>query len=663
MALAYVKPGVTVNEIVSPSFSPLLLDPTSICVVGPAQGYQSTVEIFVLDDNHQVQLAKLNVDPSTIVVRDASNVTLTPFTAGASADYTIDQSLLATSGVVKIARSMQTTIEDGEGVVVYFENAGSPVQGDGKTEVLALNKTNPSAPANRAGGTQSGTVVISRAGLAPTDDYTLANEGTTGTTITWSGVVTVLQQFQKVWLDYTIGDTVYTDVEIQLNASTPVALGDNVDNIVVKTAPGADTETTASVYTAGTTNDLDYIKGGTGATLTISRSAGTTTMGVSQDKLNVRISYQATPSEYWLPTRCFSQFDVEQKYGAAFDSAGNILNPVSFGASLTFANGASSVIVQALFAEGTPRSNGTGAVGDWESTFANLRDIEDINVIVPLISSGSLTKSDGLSILILEALHNHISYMAQQQNQLVMAICGEDSTSGTMATKAVLASHAAEIGSLPYGEHMVILDPAAFTFANPVTGGNSNNGGQYEACKVAGMLARYPVQTPLTRKGVNGTTGVNESRTESEKDEQAQAGLTVIEAKRGRIQIRHAITTSQASVAARELSVVRAKHFMMENVRQALEEQVVGQMVLDQSATFRVQLLVADELQQLVDLGAIVSYSAIQVSRDTTDPTALNVRFSYLPSFPLNSISISFSIDSSQGVTFDTTQASTVQGI
>ena len=665
MTLAYVKPGVTVNEIVSPSLSPVLLDPTSICIVGPAQGYQATTEIFVLDDNHPVQLAKLNVDTSTIVVRDASNVTLNPFTAGATADYTIDTSLLATSGIVSIKRSMQTTIADAESVVVYFENSASPIQGDGKTESLVLDGTTPATPVNRASGTQSASVVVAKAGLVPGSEYTIANSGAPGTTIVWSGAGAVIEKFQTVYVDYHVGATVVTDHAVQLNNLTPVALVDNAVVDAVKNAPGASTAVSAVAYQKGTTTDLDYVLAGTGATLTIARSAGTTTIGGSADKLNVRVSYRATPSDYWLPTRCFSQSDVENKYGPAFDSAGNILNAVSFGTALAFANGANSVVVQALFTEGTPRTNPTGTLQNWEDTLVNLRDIEDINVIVPLIASGGLSTSptDGLNLQILTAVQNHIAYMAEQQQQLVVAVCGEDSTGGTLAAKDVLQTHAESLGSNPYSSQMVLVSPAAFQFANPVTGLTSNMGGQFVAAAVAGRLAAFPVQTPLTRKQVNSIIGVIDTRTETEKDQDAQAGLLVVEAKRGRIQVRHAITTSQESVANRELSVVRAKHYMMNNIRVALEDQVIGQMILDNTATFRVQLLVADELQQLIDIGAIVSYNSIQVARDNVDPTALNVRFSYLPTFPLNHIAISFSIDSSSGVTFNTSTASTVQGI
>lgn len=663
MALAYVKPGVTVSEIVSPSFAPLLLDPTSICVVGPAQGYQSAVEVFVLDDNAPVQLAKLNVDPNSIVVRDASDVTTAPFTAGSTKDYTVDTTALSTTGVTKISRSMQTTIPDGQAVVLYYETSATPAQADGHTDFLTLNKTTAVMPSAPSASLQAASVAVMKEGVAPAADYTIANADAPGTTIVWKNTATVLKQFQTLYLDYAVGATQFTDQAVQLDGLTPVSLPDNATSIVVKTAAGANTAVTAALYTKGTTNDGDYIISGTGATTAISRSVGTTTIGIANDKLTVRVTYNATPSDYWLPTRCFSQFDVESKYGAAFDSAGNVLNAVSFAASLAFSNGANSVIVQALFTEGTPRTQPSGSVTDWENTLVNLRGIEDINVIVPIITAGGLSTNDSQNLSILQAVQNHCAYMAAQQNQLVMAICGEDSTSGTLASADTLQAHALALGASDYAEDIVLLSPGSYQFANPVTGVASNMGGQFVAACVAGMLARYPVQTPLTRKPVNSVISVNETRTETDKDTDAGAGLLVVEAKRGRIQVRDAITTSQVSQAARQLSVVRAKHWMMENVRQALEDQVVGQILLDDQANFRVQLVVTGELELMVTQGAIVSYDQIQVSRDPNDATAMQVRFSYLPAFPLNRVGVQFSIDSSTGVTFDTTTTANVQGI
>lgn len=665
MALAYTKPGVTVSEIVSPSFAPLLLDPTSICIVGPSQGYQSTTEVFVLSDNHEVQLQKLGIDASSIVVRDASDVTSTPFVVGSSEDYTVDTSQISTTGITSIKRSMQTTIADGETVVVYFENSASPAQSDGKTDLVTLNLITAVVPSDVAAGTQAASIKVSKKGKAPAADYTLANVGAPGTTIVWNNSATVLGKFQTVYLDYTVGATNYTDVAVQLNNLTTVALPDNTTAITVKTAAGADTTVTAALYTKGSTTDADYIVGGSGASTTIARSAGTTTIGGSADKLAVRVTYNATPSDYWLPTRCFTQYDVESKYGPAWDSAGNILNPLSFAASLAFANGANSVVLQALFASGTPNTNPTGSLTDWENSFSNLYNIEDINVVVPIISSGSLavSPSDALSLQIEVALQNFVAYMAENQNQLVIGIVGEDATNGTLASPTTLQAHAQSIGANNYAENMVLVSPGSFQIANPITGLATNIGGQYVAACVAGMLSRYTVQTPLTRKQVNALTGVNVARTEVQKDQDAGAGCLVVDAKRGRIQVRDGITTSQVSISSRTLNVVRAKHYMMENIRTALEDQVVGQIVLDDQANFRVQLIISAELDLLVADGTIVSYDAIQCAPDPADPTALQVRFSYLPAYPLNRVSISFSINQSSGVTFDQTTTSNVQGI
>jgi len=667
MTLAYTKPGVTVSELVSPSYAPLLLDPTSICIVGPAQGYQASSEVFVLSDNTPVQLAKLNIEPNTIVVQDASDLTSTPFIAGVNSDYTVDTSQLGTTGVTSIHRSMQTTIDNGEVVTVYFENNASPAQSDGKTDLVTLNGITASGPADVSSGTQTGSVVVQSAGLAPSGDYTLANVNAPNTSIVWRNTATVLQKFQTVWLDYTVGSTAYTDVAVQLNNLTTVSLPSNSKNIFVKTAPGvSETAAQAVVYTKGTTTDGDYIIAGSGISLTIQRSAGTTTIGGSADSLAVRITYQATPADYWLPTRCYSQYDVESKYGPAWDSSGNILNALSFAASMAFANGANSLVLQALFTLGSPNTNPSGSIEDWENTLANLYNVEDINVVVPIISAGGLsqTPTDTLSLQILGAVQNFCSYMAQNQNQLIISFCGEDATNGVLATPTILQTHGNSLGAnAAFSENMVLITPGTFQISNPITGLAYNIGGQYVAAAVAGMLARYPVQTPLTRKQVNALIGVNVARTEAQKDQDGAAGLLVIEAKRGKIQVRDAITTSQVSVSSRSLSVVRSKHYMMENIRQALEDQVIGQIVLDSQANFTVQLIITAELELLISEGAIVSYDSIQVSADPNDPSALTVRFSYLPAYPLNRISISFSINQSSGVTFDQTSVSNVQGI
>lgn len=658
MPLAYVPPRITINETVSPSFNPTLVDPNSICVVGPAQGFQTHTETVLLNDNSPVTLSASYPDVSTISVVDASNVTTVPFAASTPAsklDYDIDISSLATTGAVTLARSMQTTIANGETVSVYFENSASPAQSDGHTALTTLNSTTSSIPVGTSVNTQAASVVVAKTGAAPVGDYTVANSGAPNVSIVWRNTATVLTKFQTVYLDFAVGSAQFHDVPVQLNNLTTVALTPNAASIVVKTAPGANTAVTASRYQKGSSTDLDYIVTGTGSTTAISRSAGTTTIGLAQDKLVVRVSYQATPVEYWFPRRCFSQGDVEDVFGPAFDNTGNIINPVSFAASATFANGVNSVIVQALFQEGSPRVQPTGSVVDWQNTLKNLRDVEDITVIVPIVSAGGLATSDAQNLQILEAVQDHVNYMAQQQQNLIIAICGEDSTSGTLAPQSVLQDHAESLAARTPAQSMVLVSPGAFTYTNPVTGLPADLGGQYAAACVAGLFGQYAVQMPFTRKRVNVLIGVKDRRTEQDKNADAASGLLVIESKRGITQVRHAITVANDVISNQELNVVRAKYWMMTSLSTAFDTQVVGNYIIDANTPFQVQLQADAVLQSLQTQGAIVSYRNIQVRRNPQNPTGLQVQFSYLPAFGLNYIDIAFSLDSAQGVQFSNT--------
>jgi hypothetical protein len=99
---------------------------------------------------------------------------------------------------------------------------------------------------------------------------------------------------------------------------------------------------------------------------------------------------------------------------------------------------------------------------------------------------------------------------------------------------------------------------------------------------------------------------------------------------------------------------------MLANLVNAFENQVVGRLVIDQQSAFTVQVLLESELDLLIQLGSIVSYDNVQLRQDPLDPTAIQVRFTYKPTFPLNHVNIIFSIDSTSGVTFS--QSSTTQG-
>ncbi|MEM3008439.1 MAG: hypothetical protein QXY15_10360, partial [Candidatus Nitrosotenuis sp.] len=104
----------------------------------------------------------------------------------------------------------------------------------------------------------------------------------------------------------------------------------------------------------------------------------------------------------------------------------------------------------------------------------------------------------------------------------------------------------------------------------------------------------------------------------------------------------------------------RTKYWVMKSIVDALDSQVVGTILIDTAVNFTIQTLISGELELLLQQGAIVNYSDIQVRPDPNDDTTLQVRFSYLPAFPVNHIVITFSIDSTSGITFD--QTTTTQG-
>lgn len=654
MSQAYVKPGVTIDEVVSPSFSPLLAEPTSICIIGPSRGYESHVEVVLLSDNEPYELTADNADVSSIEVVDAGNINSTPFLPDEPVlkkDYSIDSSTLALDGKVKLARSMQTDIPNGERVAAYYENSGAPVQADGKSDILTLTRTLTSQFLQATVNTQAASIKVMSGGNLPVAEIEISGSGGATPTIAKGAGAAVVGKFQRVWVTFDIGTDTYIDQPVQLNDTTPVALPANADNIRVYTVndlTDAEAGVDAILYTKGTTTDEDYIVDGSGATTGIHRSAGTTTIGAIADALAVRISYRATPSEYFLATRCFSQGDVEDKYGAAFDSDGNINSAVSFAAGLAFANGATDVVIQALFEDGTPPGSPTGVLSDWQSTLEALRDIEDVNVLVPLLSAPSMDSTDAGNLAILTAIQDHVTYMATK-DQFLVTIAGEDSTVANQATQDTLRAHAEALGARNSAEAMVLLAPGSYQYPNPITGQVMNIGGQYVAAGIAGLLAAYSIQDTLTRKQLVGISGINELRSEANKDADGDAGLMVIENTRGRIWIRHAITTDRSSTNASELSVVRAKHNMMESIRDTLDTQVIGQIIADQNAPFTVQLIVSSVLETLANDGVIVSYQDVQARQLSSNPTLIEVRFSYLPAYPLNYIQVKFSIDTVSG--------------
>jgi hypothetical protein len=391
--------------------------------------------------------------------------------------------------------------------------------------------------------------------------------------------------------------------------------------------------------------------------------------GAISDGTLVNVTYRYVPSNYYDPIRLYDLGSIESRFGSGLNAAGTAINsPVSYAASIAFENGADSVVIQPLLARETPGDATTDAgqpntssaatagsyanASTWADTLYNLRDIEDINVIVPIVGQSQTNVTDAAQLAIFSAVQDHIQFM-KGQDQYIVGLFGEDSSaSNSVAQKATLQTHANTLRGRYGGalaEHSVFVSPAKFSRSLPGFGQTLTVGGQFAATALAGMLASRGVSSSLTRKVVSGFTNVAESRNLNEKNADAAAGLLVIENKSGNVLVRHAITLDQTSSARRELSVVRAKHRMIESVRDTLDRQIVGHIIADGNASSTVSNTVSAVLEQLRLARDLVDYSPVEARLLSFDPTLIQVRYSYRPAFPLNNVAIEFSVDLSSG--------------
>jgi hypothetical protein len=671
--IGYNPPGVRITELTTPTVAPIFERPTNIALVGEALGYQSIVnESVYLEDNDWATLKVPGVNANTIVVKDSFNtgttyVVSTDYEVGADGDFT------------RIRRRIYSTIESGEGVVVILWTTGDTSKtrlvGNDVSNGVALTGSSTYVVSAPTADALDQVVVQRKGAYNTTTDYQATVSGTTSAKVYRRGGSRIADG-QKVYVTYTTaaGANTYTDEEVTLTGTSAPAnpgnlshYGEGVDlaSIVVRNAKNMGTDATAVVqFSLGATSDYTQtIDNGATPTPTVSltrTATAPTTIGSGDGRRTVKVSYQATTKDYWRPARFFSFSEVETMYGPAMDvSTGVISSPLSFAAFLAFANGAPDIVAQAVFHTSdindsqaersgpTAKTDMSNYIADWRNSFQSLRDFSDVNIIVPVIGQTSQI-SDSNVVSVFSALQDHVGYMAENDEHIVVLL-GEDSTATGSATLGTLQSHAKSLGAHEMAERTTLISPANFAFPNSnLTRGYVAVGGQYVAASMAGMLAARPVQDTLTRKSVVGFIDVLDYRSTPDKNNDAQAGLTVIERKNGNVNVRHAITTAVSNINSQEL--VRAKLYMVESIRRTLDARIVGQIPADDNAPTIVGATVQGVLETLVQSGAIVSFSSLQArSLGPGAPATIEVRFGYKPSYPLNYVDVVFSVDVSSG--------------
>jgi hypothetical protein len=398
---------------------------------------------------------------------------------------------------------------------------------------------------------------------------------------------------------------------------------------------------------------------------TVQTAGGTITRvgaGAITDGRLVNVTYRYVAADYWDPIRLYDMAAVEERFGPSVNTAGTAISShLSYAASLAFENGAPSVVCQALFRRATPGDPNTvrndvddtqaAAASSWTDTLFVLRDIEDINILVPVVGQSQANVGDATWLSIAQTFQDHVQYMKGQDQHMIVVLGEDSSASATVAQKATLRTHAQTLAGRYGGavaENTVFVSPSKFRRAFPAYGSTSYVGGQFVAAGIAGMIASRPVSSALTKKSVSGFIEVSpwaSGLSVQDQNDDAAVGLMVISQSRGLITVRHSVTLATDSAARRELSVVRAKHRLIESVRDTLDRQIIGNLIADENAPFVVSSAVSGVLAELLQMRDIVDYGPPSARMLSLEPTTIQVKFSYRPAFPVNYIDVSFSLD------------------
>lgn len=411
-----------------------------------------------------------------------------------------------------------------------------------------------------------------------------------------------------------------------------------------------------------------YASGSTG--YVFSNTAHTVKRGASSaipDGSTVYVTYTYTPAAYFEPVLLKSLSEVTNRFGALYKADGLTINsPLSYGAAVAFENGAQEIVFQPLFRNNSgtktqPNATQAAEAAVWADNFTNLRDITAINLLVPVIGQSAANVSDAVQVAVIQAAQDHVKFMKAQQ-QLIELVAGEDSSaSSSVGQKTTVRTHATSLAARYGGEtaeQTVLVNISKYFRSSPSSEGTQIPvGGQYMACAIAGMLASRKVSSSLTRKAISGFAAIGERRDLADKNADAAAGLLVIENKGSAIQVRHGITINTTGGAAkREISVVRAKHAVIESLQDTIENQIIGQVIADGDAPLIVRSTVIGVLEELRLGDEIAAYGDVQAATASLDPTVIEVRFSYRPAFPVNYVSIVFSLDLTTGTLTEATE-------
>ncbi len=362
----------------------------------------------------------------------------------------------------------------------------------------------------------------------------------------------------------------------------------------------------------------------------------TTTITAATDKGPVWVTYSYTTPDYFEPTLMDSLDDIVSKYGAPFASdpsaAVQVTSPITLAAMLAFANGAAQIVMAPYDSATTDSTAVRTAI---QAVYNRISTSYGDSIVVP-IPSGMSSQSNMQSAI--GDLAGHLN-TASTEGYFRVGVIGFPVT-----TPPVLPTG---LGITSPRVMLAYAAPGGLQIFNSTTGQALTVGHEYLGAALAGRMAYLPVQKSLTREQMAGFSGiVGKALSSGEKNSYSAAGVTVLESDRtNRLIVRHAVSTDPSNLFSTEVSLTRARDAMISVLQSSLDQSGLIGDPIDANTTVAVKTIAAGALELCKGQDVIVDYSNLQVRQASAMPSVVEVRFSYKPSFPLNFITVTFSVD------------------
>lgn len=430
--------------------------------------------------------------------------------------------------------------------------------------------------------------------------------------------------------------TTYTE-PVLLSGTTSVSLS----KLGIISASITVASVTGTAYTLNT--DFSVSQSGSPATEAVTTIARLNAGQITSGQV-VYVTYQYADGSYFQPYVSTDFDEIQDRYGEAFNSTtGAINSPLTLAAKIAMEQGVRELIL--LPTQGSTTSQVTRT--QLSTAYALLEARDDVGIVVPLtVGITGTDNAPGDTTNIASDLKTHTTTTSAAGNYR-MGIFGYDKNANR--THSTVAASVAD-------RRIGLVYPNIVNYFNGYLNKLVEIDGYYLAVAVAAQLSARNPQDPVTRKAVRSFSSIpdriNSGMTASAKNALSQAGVIVVEQTTDqRLVVRHGLATNTTSVLTREISITRARDAMIRLIFRSLDlSGLIGSATNDETPIL-VRSLVEGVLDQTKTTGMIVDYSNLSVRTNTADQTALDVKFAYRPSYPLNYVNVSFSVNTITGNT------------